>query len=150
MNEDWNGQPVRSFRSKGGVLALADPFSGVVRGDVRPWPPAELIQKAYKSEHGSAFGHEPSLVEWSGRYYCDLQSLHCEDALTWSVFGTLARPHRAFERPSQRNSSMPWAFRTRPTSLARPTCGSGVECRIRRHWWREGQRSTSRSRVSGY
>jgi hypothetical protein len=91
MMEDWNGKPIRSFRSKGGVLALADPFSGVVQGGVRPWPPAELIQKSYKSEHGAAFGDEPGLVAWSGQYYCDLQSLHCEDALTWSVFGTLAR-----------------------------------------------------------
>ncbi len=89
--EDWNGKPISSFRSKGGVLALSDPYSGVVKADVRPWPPAELIQKAYKSEHGSAFGDVRALVAWSGQYYSDLQSLHCEDALTWSVFGTLGR-----------------------------------------------------------
>src|SRR4051812_2410134 len=89
--ENWNGEPITSFCSKGGVLALADPFSGVVKGNVRPWPPSELIQKAYKSEHGSAFGVDPALVAWSGQYYSDLQSLHCEDALTWSVFGTLGR-----------------------------------------------------------
>jgi len=89
--EGWNGQPVKTFASKGGVLALEAPWAGVVRGGVSPWPPAELIQKTYKSEHGGAFADHAGLSAWSGGYYTDLQSLHCEDALTWSVFGTLSR-----------------------------------------------------------
>jgi hypothetical protein len=36
------------------MLVLAESWAGVVRGGVTPWPPAELLQKAYKKRGGGA------------------------------------------------------------------------------------------------
>lgn len=73
------------------MIAVVDPWSNLVRGTVSPWPPAELIQKAYQSRQVHSFrdAHAAAAIRTWG-YYSDLQSLHSEDALTWSVFGTVA------------------------------------------------------------
>ena len=56
-----------------------------------PWPPSEIVQKLYKSRQVRAFAEDQKEIlnkfHW---YYSDLQSIHSEDAITWSVFGTIA------------------------------------------------------------
>lgn len=87
---DWNGHEVALAESKGGVLAFADPFAGLLRGDVEVWPPPEVVQKLYKSRHQRSFQNEDlEAVKQRLGYYCDLQSIHSEDAITWNVFGPL-------------------------------------------------------------
>lgn len=82
-------------RSKGGVKAVAHPFDNLIRTGIAAWPPPEIVQKLYKSRQSRAFEGKDLEFATSGLgYYCDLQSLHSEDAMTWSVFGTIARaPH---------------------------------------------------------
>jgi hypothetical protein len=90
--KNWNQQEVDILRSKGGVIALADPFDNLVRTGVKPWPPSEIIQKLYQSRQVRAFAEDQKKIlhKYNG-YYSDLQSIHSEDAITWSVFGTVAR-----------------------------------------------------------
>ncbi len=62
-----------------------------------PWPPPELIQKLYESKHLSAFTPGEEVLTKTFGFYSDLQSLHSEDAITWSVFGPIA-----YASPEQR------------------------------------------------
>jgi hypothetical protein len=126
--ENWRGELIPVARSRGGVVACADPLANVLRGDVSPWPPPELVQKLYQSRQVRAFAGEhlvacKSVLE----YYCDLQSLNSEDALTWSCFGPLvyaeARQRLAFtsallgalgiEHPETREAAL-WLWRRIP------------------------------------
>jgi len=94
LNElaDWNGNIIPIAHSKGGVKAVAHPFDNLVHTGIANWPPPEIVQKLYKSRHDEAFEGKDLEIATSGLgYYCDLQSLHSEDAFTWSVFGTIAR-----------------------------------------------------------
>jgi len=78
--------------SKGGVLATAHPFDNLIRTGCSPWPPPEIVQKLYQSRQIRAFAGEEEKTCKSGLgFYCDLQSIHSEDAITWSVFGTAGR-----------------------------------------------------------
>jgi hypothetical protein len=87
---NWQGRQISVAKSAGGVLAVADPWDNVVTTGVRPWPPPELIQKLYQSRQGRAFvDAAQTAVTGSLGFYCDLQSLHSEDAITWSVFGPI-------------------------------------------------------------
>lgn len=88
---DWLGRPVKAARSVGGVLAFRSAWDGVMRGDVTPWPPPELVQKIYQSRQARAYrGAELAMVTAEHDFYADLQSVHSEDAVTWSLFGPLA------------------------------------------------------------
>ena len=88
---DWRGIEIEVARSAGGVLALADPWANVVRSGVLPWPPPELIQKLYQSRQVGAFrGTDAATATKVLGFYSDLQSLHSEDAITWSVYGPVA------------------------------------------------------------
>jgi len=88
---DWRGVDVESAVSAGRVVALANPWDNVVRTGITPWPPPELLQKVYQSRHASAFvGDNGALVTAALGFYSDLQSIHSEDAITWSVFGPIA------------------------------------------------------------
>lgn len=90
--KDWNDKEIKCARSKGGVIATADPFDNLIKTGSYPWPPSELTQKLYQSRHLGAFEEEERELCISGKgFYCDLQSIHSEDAITWSVFGTVAR-----------------------------------------------------------
>jgi hypothetical protein len=52
------------------------------------FPTAELTSKLTKSGHGSDFADENRReLEADLGYYCDLQSIKSEDAITWSLFG---------------------------------------------------------------
>jgi hypothetical protein len=98
VEKHWLGHEVQLAQSAGGVLAFANPWDGVVHGRVSPWPPPELTQKLYKSKQGNAFrGADTNVATEVLGYYCDLQSVHSEDAVTWSLFGPLA-----YERPETR------------------------------------------------
>jgi hypothetical protein len=57
----------------------------VISTGVRPWPPPELIQKVYQSRQARAFVDVAATSKLG--FYSDLQSIHSEDATTWSVFG---------------------------------------------------------------
>ena len=87
---DWNGNEVSLAESRVGRRAFIDPFAGLLRGGVKEGPPIEIIRKLSKSGHRSAFQGEDldAVVEKLG-YYCNLQSVNSEDAITWSVFGPL-------------------------------------------------------------
>ena len=88
---DWQGRAIKVARSKGGVVAVTDVWDNVIRTDVRPWPPPELIQKIYQSRQARAFDTvQLDLVKRALTFYTDLQSIHSEDAITWSVFGPVA------------------------------------------------------------
>jgi len=88
MFEDWNGNKIDIGRSKGGVIAVSHPFENLIRGDIPLWPPPEIIQKMYKSNHANSFENDNlQVVTNCLGYYCDLQSMHSEDAITWNVFG---------------------------------------------------------------
>ena len=90
--KNWNGREIKSAMSKGGVTVVAHPFDNLISTDCEPWPPAEVVQKLYKSRQGRAFEGDELTISTDGLgYYCDLQSLHSEDAITWSVFGTVSR-----------------------------------------------------------
>ena len=87
---DWNGKSVNVIRSKGGVLALYDFTDNLIKVSPSGCPPPEVLQKLYKSEKLWAFPEEDqSLVCEKLGYYCDLQSVHSEDAMQWSYFGPL-------------------------------------------------------------
>ena len=89
--KNWNQQEVEFAISRGGVIALANPYDNLITTGIEPWPPSEIVQKLYKSSHAKDFddNQKEKLTEYLG-YYSDLQSIHSEDAITWSVFGTVA------------------------------------------------------------
>ena len=89
---NWNGKEVEIVMSRGGVIALAKPYDNLISTGISPWPPCEIIQKLYKSRHVRAYQGEQKRksIDFLG-YYSDLQSIHSEDAITWSVFGTISR-----------------------------------------------------------
>lgn len=90
--KNWNEQEIAIALSKGGVTVTTHPFDNLIRSGCSPWPPPEIVQKLYKSRQIRAFKGESAQLCTSGLgFYCDLQSLHSEDAITWSVFGTAVR-----------------------------------------------------------
>lgn len=94
--KDWNENEIACAISKGGVLATTHPFDNLIQTGCLLWPPEEIVQKLYQSRQVRAFAGENLQACTSGLgYYCDLQSIHSEDAITWSVFGTAARAHQA-------------------------------------------------------
>lgn len=87
---DWNEKEVLLAESKGGVLAFVDPFRGLLLGGTVEEHPIEIKRKLSKSGRQSAFqGVDLDAVTEILCYYCDLQSVNSEDAMTWSVFGPL-------------------------------------------------------------
>jgi hypothetical protein len=89
--QNWMDRPIEVVSSKGGTLVVVNPFDNLVTTGVSFWPPPEIVQKLYQSRQIRAFdGHNREAVTRILGFYTDLQSLHSEDAITWSVFGTLA------------------------------------------------------------
>jgi hypothetical protein len=88
---DWRGNAVTLAESHGGVLAFRDVQEGLIRGNAPVWPTPEITQKLHKSRHQTAYRHDDldAVVTKLG-YYCDLQSVHSEDAITWNVFGPIS------------------------------------------------------------
>ena len=88
---NWNGKEIEVGRSRGGVVATANPYDNLVSNGIHPWPPSEIVQKMYISRQLRAFD-EQNAEQVTARfgYYSDLQSINSEDAITWSFFGTIA------------------------------------------------------------
>ena len=87
---NWNGELIAVIKSKGGVLATVNPLDNLISTGISPWPTPEIGQKLYKSNQQRHFvGDEQEGAKSILGYYSDLQSLHSEDAITWSVFGPL-------------------------------------------------------------
>jgi len=87
----WDGaRDIEVAESAGGVLATVNPLANLVQAGVEPWPVPELVQKLYASEkwRGKTEADDQSARHCLG-YYCDLQSLNSEDAITWGVLGPL-------------------------------------------------------------
>ena len=90
--KDWNNKTIKVAQSRGGVIVTAHPYDNLIRPTGVSWPPPEIVQKLYQSRQVRAFDETNRRISISGLgYYCDLQSIHSEDAITWSVFGTVAR-----------------------------------------------------------
>jgi hypothetical protein len=85
---DWNGRPLRVARSRGGVVAICDVRRALLYDKEAGWPPPALRPKLKRSSQISAFDPPGSaeLQEFLG-FYCDLQSIASEDAITWGFFG---------------------------------------------------------------
>ena len=89
--KDWNGKDIQAALSKGGVIVVSNPFDNLISTGINPWPSPEILQKLYQSRQVRAFeGLQLEIAKAGIGYYCDLQSLHSEDAITWSVFGTVS------------------------------------------------------------
>ncbi len=91
--KDWNGKLIGACRSRGKsrTLALVNPLENLLRGDVPLWPPPEITQKLYQSDHLRDFPEEDhNALQSHLGFYCDLQSIRSEDAITWSCFGPIA------------------------------------------------------------
>src|SRR5262245_32123710 len=87
---NWRDEPIEVAQSSGGVRAVVNPWDNVITTGIRPWPAPELIQKVYQSRQVRAFhGEEHRLATMMLGFYSDLQSVHSEDAITWSAFGPL-------------------------------------------------------------
>ena len=85
---DWRDAEIEVATSVGGVKAVADPWANVISSGIRPWPPPELVQKIYQSRQARAFrGADHAAATGALGFYSDLQSIHSEDAITWSYFG---------------------------------------------------------------
>jgi hypothetical protein len=88
--EHWKGDgQIEVATSFGGVKATVNPYDNLLRAS-SPWPPPEVAQKLCASNRAPAYrGTDRDAVESVLGYYSDLQSLRSEDAITWSVFGSL-------------------------------------------------------------
>ncbi len=90
--KDWNGNDVAVRRSRGGVLTFERWEDNVLRGDLNPWPPEQLLKqvRGYVG-HRDHFDAEDAdaLAADLGRI-SKIQSINSEDAVTFSWFGTLA------------------------------------------------------------
>lgn len=88
--KDWNGKEIRIAKSRGGKISVCNYEDNLIIPSRSTWPHPDIVKKLYQSNHGKDFdkqGHS-ELIKKLG-FYCDLQSLRSEDAITWSVFGTL-------------------------------------------------------------
>lgn len=102
--KDWNEREIVVAQSKGGVIAVADVSDNLIRVSEVPWPPPAVVQKLYESRQARAFeGAQLKLATGGLGVYSDLQSLHSEDAVTWSYFGPLA-----VQSPAARADFLNW------------------------------------------
>lgn len=85
--KNWNNADIEIVESKGGVKATINPYDNLIKTNISPWPPPEILSKLYLSNHQNSFDNS---IVWGLGYYSDIQSLNSEDAITWSYFGTLA------------------------------------------------------------
>ncbi|MFQ5759246.1 MAG: hypothetical protein ACE5IF_06175 [Candidatus Bathyarchaeia archaeon] len=88
--KNWNGRKIQIAKSKGGKVSVCNYEDNLIIPPNSVWPHPDIVKKLYRSTHGRDFAGD-ALRELSSKlgFYCDLQSLRSEDAITWSVFGTL-------------------------------------------------------------
>jgi hypothetical protein len=88
--EDWRNREIRIERSKGGKISVCNYEDNLIIPPNSVWPHPDIVKKLYESNLVKHFDTEArNELEKRLGYYCDLQSLRSEDAITWSVFGTL-------------------------------------------------------------
>lgn len=87
---DWNGREIRIAKSRLGKISVCNYRDNLIVPHNSVFPHPDIVKKLYKSNHSKDFdGSARSEVSKELGFYCDLQSLRSEDAITWSVFGTL-------------------------------------------------------------
>jgi hypothetical protein len=87
---DWNDKEILIAKSRGGKISVCNYENNLIVPPHSVWPHPDIVKKLYKSNHGKDF--DPASYEALSAklgFYCDLQSLRSEDAITWSIFGTL-------------------------------------------------------------
>lgn len=96
---NWRGDPIEVTSSKGGKLAVINPFDNLVTTGVSLWPAPEIVQKLSRSGHIQHFGgqNREEVISTLG-YHSYLQSINSEDAINWSFFGTLAYADQSAKR----------------------------------------------------
>jgi hypothetical protein len=89
--ETWRGEVAEVARSPSGVLLLCDYADNLLGAPGVAWPPPALVAKLVADGRVSGTWPESLLTRVSARlgYYCPLQSINSEDAITWSYFGSL-------------------------------------------------------------
>jgi len=87
---DWNKKEIRITKSRGGKISVCNYENNLIIPYRSIWPHPDILKKLYRSDHSKDFD-QASLKALSTKlgFYCDLQSLRSEDAITWSMFGTL-------------------------------------------------------------
>ncbi len=95
---DWKDKEIPIVKSRGGKISVCNYEDNLIIPKSAVWPNPDIVKKLYKSNQSKAFDRE-ALEALSAKlgFYCDLQSLRSEDAITWSVFGTL----HCFSKESQ-------------------------------------------------
>ena len=97
--KDWNSHIVETCESKGGTIALVNPFRNFIQTGITPFPPPEIVQKLYKSRQQRAYDGTAlaEVTKYLG-FYSDLQSMHSEDAITWNVLGTVSHAEQEIQK----------------------------------------------------
>ncbi len=91
VNSWQSGISLLLAESKGGVRVTRHPLENMIQHVNSSSPTPELLQKFHASCRFQGRSSEDDRHARDGLgYYCDLQSLNSEDAVTWSFFGTLA------------------------------------------------------------
>jgi len=87
---DWNSKEIKVMKSKGGKMSACNYKDNIIIPEgVSVWPHPDILKKLYKSNQIKSFNQISAEELKSIGFYSDLQSLGGEDAITWSVFGTL-------------------------------------------------------------
>ncbi|MGD0804493.1 MAG: hypothetical protein ABSA11_10525 [Candidatus Bathyarchaeia archaeon] len=87
---NWNNKPVEVVYSKDNRPFLCDYSDNLIRLNTKAWPHPFVAKKLRRANRARSFSKENyhQLCVKLG-FYCDLQSLRSEDAISWSVFGSL-------------------------------------------------------------
>jgi hypothetical protein len=139
--EHWrDGRTIRLAESRGGTRVTLHPSENLIRPAKVPWPVPELLQKYSASlRFRGATEEDDNAAREALGYYCDLQSLNSEDAITWGFVGPLIydeplrltvcrRLFDALALPSPRAASV-WLWRRVPHP-EKPESSGGPEIDI--------------------
>jgi hypothetical protein len=87
---DWKDKEIPIARSRGGKISVCNYADNLIIPKSAVWPHPDIVKKLHKSNQSKAFDPEGlKALKAKLGFYCDLQSLRSEDAITWTVFGTL-------------------------------------------------------------
>jgi hypothetical protein len=128
--EDWGGTPLEvAWSRRSRVVGLVDFNAQLIRGRVAPWPPPAVVQKLYRAKRGDAAAFpeaDRERLRAGLGHYCDLQSVHSEDVLTWNFFG----PFLA-ESSALRAHFLSWLLdRLKVSAQPSKTCGFDLFRRV--------------------
>ncbi len=88
--KNWKGKEIQIAKSRGGKISVCNYEDNLIIPNGVVWPHPDIVKKLYRSNQSKAFDPEAlEILSVKLGFYCDLQSLRSEDAITWSVFGTL-------------------------------------------------------------